>query len=70
LALLDAGIHEQPSIHEAATDYFTSYKRTEAKRDYVTSKLALDGSIVLHYLNQLGQKVSVPQAVRDHIIEF
>jgi len=61
---------DDQSLQEAADAYFKQYKRTQAKKDYISSKLALDGSIVLHYARHLGREVSVPEKVRDHIFEL
>ncbi len=61
---------DNKALQKAADEYFKHYKRVEAKKQYISSKLAMDGSMVLHWARHLGRTVVVPNEVRDHIFEL
>lgn len=71
LDALSALLGKSDAPFQAALNaHFDHYKRTEAKKDEITSKLAIDGSILVHLARHRGLEVTVPAKAMDHFIEL
>jgi len=69
LGFLDAILHgDDKTLHTQAQQYWKYYKSSESKAHMVTSKVAIDGTILLYYAEHLGRTVDVPDNVALHIV--
>ena len=68
-ALLQAILHGTDADRDkAAKQYFKYYKSSESKSQKLTSKVAMDGTFLVHFAKHRGREIPVPENVQVHII--
>jgi hypothetical protein len=71
LVLLESILDPSPARVESATkDYFKHYSKVEAKRQLITSKVAIDGSILVQFAERRGTPLPIPASLDDYIVRL
>ena len=69
LALLEAIIaDDETAMVESSKEYFKYYRAVERRPQLITSKVAIDASILYHYARHLGRTMPVPKSGLPHLI--
>jgi len=71
LRLLEAILDPPSADLEAATsDYFRHYVKFESKREFLDSKVAIDGTILAHFAEKRGTPLPLPASLTDYIVRL
>jgi hypothetical protein len=67
LALLNA---DAAAFGESLTAYLQQYKKGEFPKEELTSRISIEGTLLMRWGRHLGIKVEVPNQFQDHIVEL
>lgn len=71
LNLLEAILNPDSADLGCATkEYFKYYRQVENKRHSITSKVAIDGSILVHFAERVERPLPIPATMEDYVVRL
>lgn len=69
LSLLEGIVSpDEYDLQARVETYFNYFEKTERRKSIITSKLAIEGSFLVHYAKHLGRSLTVPESCEDYIV--